>query len=159
MDISALSNSVLNAKDLAATNRLVELTNAPLNNGKGFKKVMGQPEFLQLLTEEFKNQDPTQPLKDREFIAQMAQISQLDQVNNMTKQIASMNREINNVSKLMQKNNAFSLLGKIVDIVQGGQLISGKVEEIKGGDFPQLLVNGKYYNYQNVRTLKNSEGE
>jgi len=116
---------------------------------------MGQEEFLRLLTEEFKNQDPTQPIKDRDFIAQMAQISQLDQVTKMTKQITAMNQSLNNVSLLIQKNNALSLLGKVVDIVEGGKIISGTVEEIIGGDFPQLLVNGKYYDYQNVSKLRN----
>jgi flagellar basal-body rod modification protein FlgD len=159
MDISGLNNAVLSKPELAATQRLVDSANAVVNNGKGYKTVMGQPEFLQLLTEEFKNQDPTQPLKDRDFIAQMAQISQLDQVTSMSKAMAAMNTEINNVSKLIQKNNAFSLLGTLVDIVEGGQVISGKVEEISGGDFPQLLVNGKYYDFQNVSKLKNDEGE
>jgi flagellar basal-body rod modification protein FlgD len=159
MDISGLNNAVLSKPELAATQRLVDSANAVVNNGKGYKTVMGQAEFLQLLTEEFKNQDPTQPLKDRDFIAQMAQISQLDQVTSMSKAMAAMNTEINNVSKLIQKNNAFSLLGKLVDIVEGGQVISGKVEEISGGDFPQLLVNGKYYDFQNVSKLKNDEGE
>jgi len=155
MSVEGLNNSLLSEKDLAATKRLADSLNKNVNNGKGFKQIMGQEEFLRLLTEEFKNQDPTQPIKDRDFIAQMAQISQLDQVTKMTKQITAMNQSLNNVSLLIQKNNALSLLGKVVDIVEGGKIISGTVEEIIGGDFPQLLVNGKYYDYQNVSKLRN----
>lgn len=155
MSVESLNSSLLPEKELAATKRMADSVNKTVNSGKGFKQVMGQEEFLRLLTEEFKNQDPTQPMKDRDFIAQMAQISQLDQVTAMTKQMITMNQSLNNVTLLIQKNHALSLLGKVVDIVEGGKIISGKVEEIIGGDFPQLLVNGKYYDYQNVSKLRN----
>jgi flagellar basal-body rod modification protein FlgD len=155
MDVGSLNKSTLTAQEYEATKNEVTKINSKLNNGKGYKLVMGQEEFLRLLTEELKYQDPTQPLKDRDFIAQMAQISQLDQVAAMKNEITVMNKEINNVSRLIEKNNALSLLGKVVDIVEGSGIISGTVEEIVGGDFPQLLVNGKYYDYQNVSKFRN----
>ncbi|MFY0517144.1 flagellar hook assembly protein FlgD [Lysinibacillus sp. UGB7] len=46
---------------------------------------LGKDAFLQLLITQLANQDPTNPMDDREFIAQMAQFSSLEQMQNMTK--------------------------------------------------------------------------
>ncbi|MGE6514378.1 flagellar hook assembly protein FlgD [Lysinibacillus sphaericus] len=46
---------------------------------------LGKDAFLQLLITQLQNQDPTNPMDDREFIAQMAQFSSLEQMQNMTK--------------------------------------------------------------------------
>ncbi|WP_042471925.1 flagellar hook assembly protein FlgD [Bacillus ndiopicus] len=48
---------------------------------------LGKDAFLQLLITQLQNQDPTNPMNDREFIAQMAQFSSLEQMQNMTKAI------------------------------------------------------------------------
>lgn len=45
---------------------------------------MGKDEFLKILMTQLQNQDPTNPMKDNEFIAQMAQFSSLEQMTNMT---------------------------------------------------------------------------
>jgi len=39
--------------------------------------------FLSLLTEQLKNQDPTQPMDNTAFVAQLAQFSSLEQMNNV----------------------------------------------------------------------------
>ena len=46
---------------------------------------LGKDAFLQILITQLQNQDPTSPMDDREFIAQMAQFSSLEQMQNMTK--------------------------------------------------------------------------
>ncbi|WP_107837877.1 flagellar hook assembly protein FlgD [Metasolibacillus meyeri] len=48
---------------------------------------LGKDAFLKLLITQLQNQDPTNPMSDREFIAQMAQFSSLEQMQNMTKAI------------------------------------------------------------------------
>ena len=51
---------------------------------------LGKDAFLQLLITQLQNQDPTNPMDDRDFIAQMAQFSSLEQMQNMTKTMESL---------------------------------------------------------------------
>lgn len=65
------------------------LSNQPkptTNNGD----YLGKDAFLKLLITQLQNQDPTNPMQDKEFIAQMAQFSSLEQMTNMTKAIDSL---------------------------------------------------------------------
>lgn len=53
-------------------------------------KELGKDEFLQILVTQLRNQDPMQPLEDKEFISQMAQFSSLEQTMNMATELKSL---------------------------------------------------------------------
>lgn len=61
--------------------------------------------FLNLLIAQLKNQDPLNPMKDQEFIAQLATFSSLEQISNMNKN--------------MEKNFSMGLLGATITDVKG----------------------------------------
>ncbi|MFC4307419.1 flagellar hook capping FlgD N-terminal domain-containing protein [Cohnella boryungensis] len=66
-------------------------------------KQLGKDEFLQILVTQLRNQDPMQPLQDKEFIAQMAQFSSLEQMMNMTKEITALKQSAGMATGLIGK--------------------------------------------------------
>jgi flagellar basal-body rod modification protein FlgD len=140
----------LTPEEMAKTSHEVSFYNKTLNNGKELKKIMGQEDFLNLLITELKYQDPTAPMKDREFIAQMASFSSLEQMKTLNDGMAG-------VSQLMARTQAYSLLGKNVEINDGRQQVQGLVQEVTGGDAPQVLVNGIYYDFGDIKRVMNEE--
>lgn len=86
------------------------------------KNKLGKDQFLQLLVTELKFQDPTRPMKDKEFIAQLAQFSSLEQMKN--------------ISKGVDRLSAMVLLGKHVKVVmKDSRTVAGIVNgsAVKGG--------------------------
>jgi len=66
-------------------------------NGGG----MGKDQFLRILITQLQNQDPLSPLQDRDFIAQMAQFSALEQIMNMAEQIQLMRLSLGAASAMI----------------------------------------------------------
>lgn len=107
---------------------------------------LNKDDFLKILLTQLTHQDPTQPMDDREFVAQMAQFSTLEQMTNL-------NSEMARVAGIVGRGQALQLLGKMVEVQEGEALVTGTVEQISGVDFPQLLVGGRYYQLDSVRSI------
>ncbi|GAB4366847.1 MAG: hypothetical protein Kow009_03640 [Spirochaetales bacterium] len=138
--------SVISGSDFMDLTKRVDGINRTLQETRGVKRTLDKDDFLKLLVTQLSHQDPTQPMEDREFIAQMAQFTALEQITNLNKEFAS-------VTRLMAANQAVGLLGKTVEIADGESLIRGKVREVLGGESPQLLINDRYYDYGAVRRV------
>ncbi len=70
---------------------------------------LGKDAFLKILIAQLTHQDPLDPLKDTEFIAQMAQFSTLEQMTNMNKTMEQM--------LAMNKASAVSYIGRVIEYV------------------------------------------
>ena len=92
-------------------------------NVKLATEYMGKDDFMKLLIAQLQNQDPTNPMKDNEFIAQMAQFSALEQTMNLTSHLRKF-AEAQNQSQLIQYN---SFVGKNIRWHEIGR--DGKVGE------------------------------
>jgi flagellar basal-body rod modification protein FlgD len=88
-------------------------------------------------------QDPMAPMEDKEFIAQMAQFSSLEQMNNMAADFAKMTR-------MFQITEASSALGKAVELIHGESTVQGTVTAVSREAEPKVLVNGTLYDWNNV---------
>jgi len=94
-------------------------------NGYG---ALGKDEFLQLLVTQMQYQDPLNPTSDTEFIAQMAQFSSLEQMQNL-----------NNSFSVYK---AYELVGKQVSGTVNGTLIEGIVDSVRNQADGQYAVIG-----------------
>jgi flagellar basal-body rod modification protein FlgD len=99
---------------------------------------LGKDEFLKILITQLSNQDPTQPLQDKEFIAQMATFTSVEQLTNMAGEM-----------KLLRQSIGFSsaLIGKTIGWTQTDsnsetQAMSGVVDSIKIKESKQYAVVG-----------------
>ena len=54
------------------------------------RNALGKDQFLKLLTEQLKHQDPTKPMDDTAFVAQLAQFSSLEQMSNVNDTLTKM---------------------------------------------------------------------
>jgi flagellar basal-body rod modification protein FlgD len=98
---------------------------------------------LKILITQLSYQDPTAPMEDKEFIAQMAQFSTLEQMTSMA-------ADFNRLTNMLAGTEAASALGQAVELVEGDQVVQGTVKAVSRGDMPQVLVNGAYYNWNQV---------
>lgn len=115
---------------------------------------LGKDEFLKLLVEQLKAQDPLNPMDNNEFIAQSAQFSQLEQSTQLnttlsgflTKQESMFNYMLSSQNALQATN----FIGKEITAYsknsESGELekVEGKVDRIVFTDLgPKLMVGDK----------------
>jgi len=130
----------LSAEDMVAVNNAVNLQNAKntAENGRTVSQELGKDDFLKLLITQLSNQDPTNPMENTEFIAQMAQFSSLEQMTNMSTSFTRM-------ANMLFSSEATSTIGRTVELNVNGETMNGVVEAATRGENPQVQVNGNLY--------------
>jgi flagellar basal-body rod modification protein FlgD len=84
---------------------------------------LGKDEFLKLLILQLQNQDPLNPIKNEEFIAQLAQFSSLEQMQNLNKSMTSL-------GSLQILTQTASLVGKEVEVLtDNNSVVTGTVTQ------------------------------
>lgn len=126
---------------------------------------LGKDAFLKILIAQLQNQDPTNPMDDRDFIAQMAQFSSLEQMQNIATAIEGL-VESQNETQLMSYT---SFVGKEVKwheitdkkdekgktIINEGQGIIKEVKFVDGAPI-FILEDGKELSAGNISSVVNS---
>ena len=103
---------------------------------------VGQDQFLKLMVAQLKSQDPLEPIKDQEFLGQLAQFSTLSGIEKLNANFADM-------LSLQQITQGSNLIGRQVvykddagatarGTVQGFAVSSGRVELQIGNDAVSL---------------------
>jgi flagellar basal-body rod modification protein FlgD len=91
--------------------------NAPVVQGKS---ALGKDEFLKLLTTQLQYQDPLSPMDNSQFIAQLAQFSQVEQLQGMGSKLDTLTIAQASANQL----NASTLVGKQVRFKSDGVTVA-----------------------------------
>jgi flagellar basal-body rod modification protein FlgD len=140
MSISAVNNSALSP--LLGANNQTSTTSTTKTTGG-----LGESDFLNLLITQLKNQDPLNPMKDTEFIAQLASFSSLQQMTSMNTNMSTL---------LAQQNytNAANMLGKQVTTADNKTGVVSKVSIEQGQLY--LYVGDNKYTLGDITSVSNA---
>lgn len=116
-------------------------------------KELGKNDFLNLLITQLKNQDPLNPMKDTEFIAQLATFSTVEQMGNMNKtiernfsfglmgaevtDIAGVKGTVNNINMDMDGDTVFTVAYQ--ELGKDGKM-QAKTKEVKFGEIKEVNI-------------------
>lgn len=105
------------------------------------KSELGKDDFLNLLVTQLRFQDPLKPMEDKEFIAQMAQFTSLEQMQNLNKAMSSI--------------QAAGMIGRTIKAEVSGE---NGTELIYGTVISSKEISGEIYlNLDNGRQVKASD--
>jgi flagellar basal-body rod modification protein FlgD len=153
MSIDGLLSVESGSDGLRTLQSLGLATNMPAPEKKSMLPVqtLGQDEFLQLLVAQLVHQDPLNPQKDTEFIAQMASFTTLEQTKAMHGDIVKMRDQ----SQVME---AVSYMDREVLVRTGAgemDFIAGVVTGlIKDGKETKVLVGDNIYSLNQIITVQ-----
>lgn len=105
----------------------VQQTQREVNNN------LGKDDFLKILITQLQHQDPLSPMEDRDFIAQMAQFSSLEQMQNMSQDFIAM-KAMSMVGKMVYgeidvdgSSHIIPVLGRVDSVTFNGGILTLQV--------------------------------
>jgi flagellar basal-body rod modification protein FlgD len=131
------------------------ISNKPSATSTG-NSSLGKDEFLKILMAQLQNQDPLNPMEDKEFIAQMAQFSTLEQTTNMS---SLLEKFINTQTQSDSILKYSEMIGKQVDWKSNDDTGSGIVKSIKQSDIGIILEldNGEEISSDSITKVSMAE--
>lgn len=124
------------------------------------KSELGKDDFLKLMIEQLKNQDPLNPMEGTEFTAQLAQFSSLERLTNMSEALdASINANFQ-LTQAVNNTMSATLIGKAVKLNTSTITYNGQDETDFGYTLPADAKNVtvKIYNESGtlIKTIENA---
>jgi flagellar basal-body rod modification protein FlgD len=138
--MSAISSSVTSASTSGLSLTGSTVTSTPTGS------TMTQSDFLQLLTTQLQDQDPTQPMDDSQMASELAQFATLSTDQNIDTTLQTMNTNMTSGMQTSQVLNASNLVGKQVLVPSStldytGSAVSGGVNVTTAGDVVVNVTN------------------
>ena len=120
-------------------------------------KELGRDAFLQLLVLELQNQDPLEPVKNSEMVAQLAQFSSLEQMEALNGSFEGLSGNVDQLNFI----SAQGLLGKYVEgMNEDGEVTTGFVDSVYlDGSIVVLNVDGEIMPMSGVLSIMNEAPE
>jgi len=108
---------------------------------------LGTQDFLELLITQMQNQNPRDPMKQKEMMGQISQLTQLEQTQNLSS-------KIDEISTNSRSDQYISLIGANVTVSANGQETTGQLNKVSFKDgSTQLNVGGTEISSQNVQSI------
>lgn len=133
-----------------------------LQSAFGNAAELGEDAFMQLLVTQLKNQDPLNPTQNEEMIAQLAQFSSLEQLNELNDNILGLAVLQQSNALMEQLTSSSALIGQAVEYVDPVTNAEtwGRVASVKIVDgLAVLSIGGQDVPLGNVLQVGNSKGE
>ena len=120
------------------------------SGSKAVNQNLTQEDFLKLLTVQLQNQDPMEPMKDTEFVSQMANFTALQQTTDISNTLSAM-------SSMLEQTGSVAYLGKQVTLTDAkGKEISGLVTKVGvEREIVYVNINGQKYDAANITSVTN----
>ncbi len=124
------TEALTKAGDPSASSKAASISDASIN----------QDMFLELLVTQMQNQDPLEPMENSDMLAQLAQFSSLEQMNNLNDSFEVMSGNIDQLNFI----SASAMLGReVVGVDDQGDTIEGVVDGVfMEGSIVYLTVDG-----------------
>jgi flagellar basal-body rod modification protein FlgD len=110
--------------------------------GTAPKKELGKDEFLKLLTQQMKSQNPLKPQEGQEFASQLAQFSSLEQLTNISKLLENQLEGNKVLAASVTNASAPALIGKNVEAQTDYLAFDGANPVTIAYDLPQSASEG-----------------
>ncbi|MCU7667016.1 flagellar hook capping FlgD N-terminal domain-containing protein [Bacillus thuringiensis] len=143
----------VNGSTVAPTVNQINNVNAATTKTATERGVMNKDDFLKLFLASLQYQDPMSPMESKDMMAQMSQLTMVEQITNLGKVVDSLKAAV-------QKNpleQGMGFLGKeIIGLTTEGEVVEGKVNEVqvyKG--VLELIVNNKPIEIGNIARVAN----
>ena len=145
--INANSPTNFSASGLSLTGSTV--TSTPTGS------TMTQADFLQLMTTQLQDQDPTQPMDNSQFASELAQFSQLSTQQDIDTNLQTLSSNLSSNMQTSQVLNSANLVGKQVlvpssTLAYSGSAVNGGVNVSSAGD---VVLTIKDSNGNEVKTM------
>lgn len=128
-------------------------TGATTSTSTNERGIMNKDDFLKLFLASLQYQDPMSPMETKDMMAQMSQLTMVEQITNL-------GTVVENLKTMIQPNpweQGVNFLGKeVTGITSDGESVKGQVNEVKSNDgVLELIVNNKTLQIGNISKVAN----
>ncbi|HOP85386.1 MAG TPA: flagellar hook capping FlgD N-terminal domain-containing protein [Syntrophorhabdaceae bacterium] len=119
------------------------------------KKLVNKDDFLKILVTQLKYQNPLDPQKPEEFLTQLSQMTQVEQLQNITS-------SLENIKKSMEQSNISQWISAVNKKMLVDDTVMSKGDELylkPGGDFDEIQLTKKSLSTGQTETITIKKGE
>lgn len=143
----------VNGSTVTPTANQINNVNAATTKTAAERGVMNKDDFLKLFLASLQYQDPMSPMESKDMMAQMSQLTMVEQITNLGKVVDSLKAAV-------QKNpleQGMGFLGKeVIGLTTEGEVVEGKVNEVQVyRGVLELIVNNKPIEIGNIARVAN----